>query len=184
MEIRGFPRQDLLEFTRELRRADPELAERSSEDEALFASTPGETLGAMQDNAGLRAVAQQKLARKLAWASAGLLLGAGVTFFGSVGAHPVTAVGAALGLGAASALSYYGRVRAEKEAHSMVLSRARLGTYGSVLARLSEAETEVKNLARGLTPEQSLSLRQDENALIVGGVRVKRHSGKNDSCSR
>lgn len=184
MEIRNFPRQDLLEFTRELRRADPELAERSSEDEALFASTPGGTLGEMQENAALQALKLQQRSRKLAWASAGLVLAAGVSFFGNVGAHPVTAVGAALGLGAAGALAYYGRTRTDQQARSMVLSRARLGTYGSVLARLTEAETEVKQLARGLTPEQSLSIRQDESALIVGGVRVKRHSGKNDNCSR
>ncbi len=183
MEIRNFPRQDLLEFTRSLREQDQELQERSAVDEVLFAQTPGATLGEMQDNAALKASRLGKRSTQLAWASAGCLFGAGITFFGMVGTNPAGAISAGLALGAASGLALWARKKTEAQAQTMVHSRARLGTYGSVLAKLTEAENEVKKLASGLTPEQSLTIRQDEHALIVGGVRVKRHSGKSESCS-
>ncbi len=185
MEIRNFPRQDLLEFTRALRDTDPTLAERSQEDEVLFARTPGATLGEMQENAALQAHRLEARSRKLAWASSGLLLAAGVSVFSLISSSPGPALGLGLALGLGSGACVLAGRRASREANDMVRSRARLGTYGSVLATLTErresAEREVGNLARGLTPEQSLTIRQDKDALIVGGVRVKRHSGKSES---
>lgn len=177
MEIRNFPRQDLLEFTRGLRESEPELKDRSAVDEVLFSKTPGATLGEMQDNAALLAARSQERSKLLGWGSAGLFLAAGVSFFAMVNANPTGAVGVGLSLGAASGVALWARKRAEQETFDMIHSRARLGTYGSVLARLTEVENEVKKLADGLTPEQSLTIRQDEHALIVGGVRVKRKPG-------